>query len=1070
MSSSNMASRVHQFHNRFQTPEDASAAAPAPVADAADKSLVEAHLVDFQGLNRDFAAGLKFPGSGDQSSNSINTPSTTTTASTAPSTQSLSASDMYPEFSSFDTNPTFPKEKPFANINFGATPSQTSAATSAASSAVQSPAMRSTNGTAYVNGGQPPKQSVGAFSADSVQSTSIAPSFSNMSIARQSGDVARLEAAAEAASVDLHEQGRGSHSSAPEVPSYGLVTMPSTAESNYGGPGEYADAGPVSSASYYLASSTSSAEPLSRDSIPFTGASWPLPQPGPHATGMPTMPPQDLLATKSAGIAHPSELPNADDDYESPFPEGSGQRTRPNSFFGINNGQSDAATAGAAGRTRTPLGAYATPDTGSSMGGCASALDNDSAMTGGAIGGRPSSFFGGTDLGGPLPGTETVSRDGQTQSARIAAYHRGETLNSTTNDDETNRWGVRRGNNMPPPINTNASNIPNTSSAHTPTGPANDRPRSIAPANPAGALLNHSHLKPGQQAALLSHGKTLELYRQNARKTNDPNLIYEFSVFMIDASNTMGMVEGGGEGAPAAGQEAAKEDLIKEALGLLKKVADRGHADSQYFLADCYANGIGTPGGKQAFDKAYPLFILAAKHGHPDAAYRAGTCQEKGWGCRKDNAKALQFYRKAASQGHPGAMYRLATAELNGELGLKKSAKEGVKWLKRSAEAATPEFPHALHELALLHERGVDNVVFVDPEYSCELLAQSAEMGYAPSAYKLGVNYEYGRMGCPQDGGLSIHMYNIAAQQNHKEACFALTAWYLVGAPGILPQSDTEAYLWAKKAAEQGLAKAEYAVGYFTEMGIGTVKDLRDAKSWYKLAAEHGDRRANQRIGALSRMSASGLGPAAKRASQQVPLPAPPVEQRPSQPRNFDPRLSQWIGDPDAADRRKHAGFRAHRQDSQDSFVGPSATSPGGSRPMSMATDAYSSFAPAPMYSQQMPMHRSRQSFSAAPPGAALPAGLHPQMQAGVPGGPLSPRDKEEARMQQRLALLHKQEAQQASPQQQHRQQMLPSSYPMAPHAGNAMGNRQMPTPPPSQQPQAAEAGNPTQKKKSWFK
>lgn len=34
----------------------------------------------------------------------------------------------------------------------------------------------------------------------------------------------------------------------------------------------------------------------------------------------------------------------------------------------------------------------------------------------------------------------------------------------------------------------------------------------------------------------------------------------------------------------------------------------------------------------------------------------------------------------------------------------------------------------------------------------------------------------------------------------------------------MLPQSDTEAFLWAKKAAEMGLAKAQYAVGYFTEV------------------------------------------------------------------------------------------------------------------------------------------------------------------------------------------------------------------------------------------------------------
>ena len=56
---------------------------------------------------------------------------------------------------------------------------------------------------------------------------------------------------------------------------------------------------------------------------------------------------------------------------------------------------------------------------------------------------------------------------------------------------------------------------------------------------------------------------------------------------------------------------------------------------------------------------------------------------------------------------------------------------------------------------------------------------------------------------------------NIAAQQNHRDSCFALTAWYLVGSPGVLPQSDTEAFLWSKKAADGALAKAMYAVGYF---------------------------------------------------------------------------------------------------------------------------------------------------------------------------------------------------------------------------------------------------------------
>ncbi|KAI3628909.1 SKT5 [Malassezia furfur] len=405
--------------------------------------------------------------------------------------------------------------------------------------------------------------------------------------------------------------------------------------------------------------------------------------------------------------------------------------------------------------------------------------------------------------------------------------------------------------------------VPSESGAPgTPT--ANGMPQSPSVVTGDGPMLDHSHLQPGETVSLLSHTETLDMYRQNAKKTNDPQLNYQLAVFMLDVAHSL---ENAPEN-PEAEQDNAteREALIKEATSLLKRLADRGHCDSQYLIGDCCANGFGTSKGKQDFGQAYIYFTLAAKHGHPDAAYRAGTCYEKGWGCRRDAGKAVQFYRKAASLGHPGAQYRLGTAELNGELGLKRSAREGVKWLKRSAESATPEFPHALHELALLHEKGVHNVLFPDHEYSCELLALACEMGYAPSAYKLGVNYEYGRMGCPQDGGLSIHMYNIAAQQNHKEACFALTAWYLVGAPGILPQSDTEAYLWARRAAEQGLAKAEYACGYFSEMGVGTRKDPAEAKGWYLLAAEHGDKRANQRLGSLS-------GYTAKRPTTQATQP-----------------------------------------------------------------------------------------------------------------------------------------------------------------------------------------------------
>lgn len=70
----------------------------------------------------------------------------------------------------------------------------------------------------------------------------------------------------------------------------------------------------------------------------------------------------------------------------------------------------------------------------------------------------------------------------------------------------------------------------------------------------------------------------------------------------------------------------------------------------------------------------------------------------------------------------------------------------------------------------------------------------------------------------------------------------------MTGAEAILPQSSTEAYLWARKAADKGLAKAEYAVGYYTENGVGVVADGQEAKRWYLRAAGQGNKRAISRL------------------------------------------------------------------------------------------------------------------------------------------------------------------------------------------------------------------------------
>jgi hypothetical protein len=122
-------------------------------------------------------------------------------------------------------------------------------------------------------------------------------------------------------------------------------------------------------------------------------------------------------------------------------------------------------------------------------------------------------------------------------------------------------------------------------------------PSFVAPA----ALLDQSHLHPGNLASLLSHEKTLDLYRTNAKKTGDPDVQFEFCTFVMDVVGELEAVErqdsaeGPGPATTAPNVTSAKtQALIAESVALLSKLATRGHVKSQYFLADCYTQGVGT--------------------------------------------------------------------------------------------------------------------------------------------------------------------------------------------------------------------------------------------------------------------------------------------------------------------------------------------------------------------------------------------------------------------------------------------------------------------------------------------
>ncbi|KAL4786614.1 hypothetical protein BJX76DRAFT_365393 [Aspergillus varians] len=370
----------------------------------------------------------------------------------------------------------------------------------------------------------------------------------------------------------------------------------------------------------------------------------------------------------------------------------------------------------------------------------------------------------------------------------------------------------------------------------------------------------------GNNASLLSHKQTFDMYLANVKKAGDPAIQYEFAVFMVNAMLELPDDELEG-GKPSISTEKGKHsndisrsNLLKEAKSIFQGLASRSYPFAQYYLADGYASGLFSK-GKEDYDRAFPLFVAASKHGHVEACYRTALCYEFGWGTRVEASRAQQFYRQAASKNHPGALLRMAKACLAGDMGLGTRYREGLNWLKRATESSDAQYNSAPYELGLLHESGYGDDVFADPSYAAQLFTKSADLGHVEACYRLGDAYEHGKLNCPKDPALSIHFYTNAAQGGHPLAMMALCAWYLVGAEPVLEKDEDEAYEWAKRAAELGPAKAQYAVGYFTEMGIGCRRDPLQANVWYVKAADQGDSRAMHRLAAI-RAAADGVSPA----------------------------------------------------------------------------------------------------------------------------------------------------------------------------------------------------------------
>jgi TPR repeat protein len=204
----------------------------------------------------------------------------------------------------------------------------------------------------------------------------------------------------------------------------------------------------------------------------------------------------------------------------------------------------------------------------------------------------------------------------------------------------------------------------------------------------------------------------------------------------------------------------------REAVRLVKLAANQGHADAQWALGTCYADGLrGLPKDER---EAARLFKLAADQGDADAQFMLGVFNAEGCGgLPQDEREATRLWKLAADQGHDRAQCNVGEFFKQGRGGLRQDEREAARLWKLAAD-----------------------------------------QGNASAQCKLGLFYAQGRGGLPRDEREAVRLYKLAAAQGDAVAECNLGGFYAQGRGG-LAKDDREAVRYYKLAADRGDTAAQ---------------------------------------------------------------------------------------------------------------------------------------------------------------------------------------------------------------------------------------------------------------------
>ncbi len=333
-------------------------------------------------------------------------------------------------------------------------------------------------------------------------------------------------------------------------------------------------------------------------------------------------------------------------------------------------------------------------------------------------GGYPPNDFNGANASATLPGQPSTTYQGNELSDRFRSppMPSGRSRQKGPPDGRLPPISNRSGPSSPPitsPPNPDA--LPSHPAPVRPglmqSSPVNQAPKPIplrqydstpSPMQPSSPIRNAGSsrsIDPKRESEPVTHQELERLKQVTTRNPEDQKTQLLLAKKMVEAAAVL--VD---QRTDPRTRNKTREKYILDAHKIVKKLSSNGYSEATFYLADAYSRG--SLGLESDTREAFKLYQSAAKAGHAQAAYRVAVCceigHEEGGGTSRDAVKAMQWYKRAATLGDTPAMYKMGIISLKGLLGQPKNPKEAVVWLKRAAERADKENPHALHELVSL--------------------------------------------------------------------------------------------------------------------------------------------------------------------------------------------------------------------------------------------------------------------------------------------------------------------------------------------------------------------------------